>query len=199
MRSAAGGQRSFDDLGTPLADVTFCVLDIETTGSDRGTDLITEIGMVKVRGGEFLGTLQSLVNPGRAIPPMITVLTGITESMVVPRSAHRGGAAVDDRVLGRRGGRRPQRRLRPRLHQRRAHRVAAIPEIDQPGRRHASARSTTDPRRGTRLPPRHVGIAVSARPSTLPPRPSTTRWPPPTCCTSCSSAPRVSACWASTT
>ncbi len=83
MRIAAGGQRSLDDLGTPLCDVTFCVLDIETTGSDRGTDLITEIGMVKVRAGECLGTLQSLVNPGRAIPPMITVLTGITESMVV--------------------------------------------------------------------------------------------------------------------
>jgi DNA polymerase-3 subunit epsilon len=83
MRVAAGGQRSFDDLGVPLADVTFCVLDIETTGGDRHSDLITEIGMVKVRGGECLGTLQSLVNPGRAIPPMITVLTGITESMVV--------------------------------------------------------------------------------------------------------------------
>jgi DNA polymerase III subunit epsilon len=83
MRTAAGGQRSFDDLGTPLADVTFCVLDIETTGSDRNTDLITEIGMVRVRAGEFLGTLQTLVNPGRGIPPMITVLTGITESMVM--------------------------------------------------------------------------------------------------------------------
>jgi DNA polymerase-3 subunit epsilon len=83
MLTAAGGQRSFDDLGTPLADVTFCVLDIETTGGDRHTDLITEIGMVKVRAGEFLGTLQTLVNPGRAIPPMITMLTGISESMVV--------------------------------------------------------------------------------------------------------------------
>jgi DNA polymerase-3 subunit epsilon len=62
-------QRSFDDLGTPLSDVTFCVLDIETTGSDRGGDAITEIGVVKVRGGEHLGT-------------MITVLTGITDRMV---------------------------------------------------------------------------------------------------------------------
>ena len=83
MHIAAGGQRSLDDLGTPLCDVTFCVLDIETTGSDRVGDLITEIGMVKVRAGECLGTLQSLVNPGRAIPPMISVLTGITESMVM--------------------------------------------------------------------------------------------------------------------
>ena len=83
MRTAAGGQRSFDDLGTPLADVTFCVLDIETTGGDRHSDLITEIGMVKVRAGACLGTLQTLINPGRAIPPMITMLTGISESMVV--------------------------------------------------------------------------------------------------------------------
>ncbi|HEY0518890.1 MAG TPA: DEDD exonuclease domain-containing protein [Ilumatobacteraceae bacterium] len=87
MRTAAGGQRSFDDLGTPLADVTFCVLDIETTGGDRNTDLITEIGMVKVRSGVCLGTLQTLINPGRAIPPMITVLTGISESMVVKAPA----------------------------------------------------------------------------------------------------------------
>src|SRR4051794_39927765 len=83
MRTAAGGQRSFDDLGTPLSDVTFCVLDIETTGGDRNTDLTTESGMGRARAGKFLGTLQSLVNPGRAIPPMITVLTGITESMVM--------------------------------------------------------------------------------------------------------------------
>ena len=75
-------QRTFDDLGTPLCDVTFCVVDLETTGGDCGSDLITEIGVVKVRGGETLGTFQTLVNPGRAIPAMITVLTGITESMV---------------------------------------------------------------------------------------------------------------------
>jgi DNA polymerase-3 subunit epsilon len=75
-------QRSFDELGTPLSDVTFCVLDIETTGSDRGGDGITEIGVVKVRGGEHLGTMATLVNPGRGITPMVVVLTGITDSMV---------------------------------------------------------------------------------------------------------------------
>ncbi len=75
-------QRSFDDLGTPLADVTFCVLDLETTGGDRGADMITEIGAVKVRGGECLGTFQTLVNPGRAIPPQISVLTGLTDALV---------------------------------------------------------------------------------------------------------------------
>ena len=77
-------QRTFDDLGTPLCDVTFCVLDLETTGGDRNNDVITEIGAIKVRGGECLGTFQTLVNPGRAIPPSITILTGISDAMVVP-------------------------------------------------------------------------------------------------------------------
>ncbi|HEX7096268.1 MAG TPA: exonuclease domain-containing protein, partial [Acidimicrobiales bacterium] len=76
-------QRSFDDLGTPLCDVTFCVVDLETTGGSADTCGITEIGAVKVRGGECLGTFQTLVNPGCAIPPAITILTGITQAMVV--------------------------------------------------------------------------------------------------------------------
>jgi DNA polymerase-3 subunit epsilon len=81
-RVAAAVQRSLDDLGTPLHQVTFCVIDLETTGGRRNEDSITEIGAVKIRGGERLGTFQTLVNPGRAIPPEITVLTGITQSMV---------------------------------------------------------------------------------------------------------------------
>src|SRR5829696_5138725 len=76
------GQRSFDDLGTPLADATFCILDLETTGGNRNDDTITEIGVVKVRRGECLGTFHTLVNPGKAIPPRITVLTGLTDAVV---------------------------------------------------------------------------------------------------------------------
>lgn len=77
-------QRSFDELGVPLADVTFCVLDLETTGGNRNDDMITEVGVVKVRGGECIGTFQTLVNPGRAIPPKISVLTGLTDVLVAP-------------------------------------------------------------------------------------------------------------------
>ena len=88
MRVGAGSttemQRSFDELGTPLSDVTFCVLDLETTGGDRNGDMITEVGVVKVRGGECLGTFQTLVNPGRAIPPQIQILTGLTDVLVAP-------------------------------------------------------------------------------------------------------------------
>jgi len=75
-------QGSLADLGAPLVDATFVVVDLETTGGSPRTDAITEVGAVKVRGGEVLGTFQTMVNPGRAIPPTITVLTGITESMV---------------------------------------------------------------------------------------------------------------------
>lgn len=77
-------QRTFDDLGTPLSEVTFCVVDLETTGASPATCGITEVGAVKLRGGECLGTFQTLVNPGLPVPPEITVLTGITTAMVVP-------------------------------------------------------------------------------------------------------------------
>lgn len=81
-------QPSFDELGTPLSAVTFCVVDLETTGS-TDADAITEIGAVKVRGGEVLGEFQTLVNPRSAIPALIQVLTGITNRMVAeaPRLA----------------------------------------------------------------------------------------------------------------
>jgi DNA polymerase-3 subunit epsilon len=74
---------SFDELGHPLRDLTFCVVDLETTGgSAEGGAMITEIGAVKVRSGEILGEFQTLVNPHASIPPFIAVLTGITNSMV---------------------------------------------------------------------------------------------------------------------
>ena len=76
-------QRSFDELGRQLREVTFCVVDLETTGgSAQGGSMITEVGAVKVRGGEMLGEFQTLVNPHAPIPAFIAVLTGITDSMV---------------------------------------------------------------------------------------------------------------------
>jgi DNA polymerase III subunit epsilon len=83
-------QRCFDDLGEPLVDVTFCVVDLETTGGSPACDAITEVGAVKVRGGQCLGTFQTLVNPGCAIPPQIVYLTGITQAMVLPAPAVAG-------------------------------------------------------------------------------------------------------------
>ena len=75
-------QGSFDELGEPLRDTTFVVVDLETTGGVPDGAGITEIGAVKVRGGEVLGEFHSMVNPGTSVPPFITVLTGITDAMV---------------------------------------------------------------------------------------------------------------------
>jgi DNA polymerase-3 subunit epsilon len=75
-------QGRLDDLGTPLLDVEFVVLDLETTGGSPANDRITEVGAVKIRGGEVLGTLHTLVNPEVSIPPLISALTGITDGMV---------------------------------------------------------------------------------------------------------------------
>jgi DNA polymerase-3 subunit epsilon len=85
-------QGTFDELGTPLRDATFVVVDLETTGGAPADAQITEIGAVKVRAGEPLGEFQTLVNPGAAIPPFIQVLTGISDAMVA--TAPRIGAVV---------------------------------------------------------------------------------------------------------
>ena len=76
-------QLGFDEIGTPLFDATFVVVDLETTGGSAKESAITEIGAVKVRGGETVGEFQTLVNPGVGIPPTITLLTGITNAMVM--------------------------------------------------------------------------------------------------------------------
>jgi DNA polymerase-3 subunit epsilon len=75
-------QASFDDLGIPLAEVTFACVDLETTGGAPPASRITEIGAVKYRGGERIGSFQTLVDPGVPIPRFITHLTGIDELAV---------------------------------------------------------------------------------------------------------------------
>jgi len=67
-----------------LAETTFAVLDLETSGgSPRLGAGITEIGVVKVKGGEVLGTFQSFVDPGHSLPVFITQLTGIADEMLI--------------------------------------------------------------------------------------------------------------------
>jgi DNA polymerase III epsilon subunit-like protein len=63
----------------PLHEVTFCVLDLETTGTDPGWDDITEIGAILVRGGERLGTFHTLVGPAEIdafLPSLCDFLQG---------------------------------------------------------------------------------------------------------------------------
>ena len=71
---------------TPLAEVTFCVLDLETTGTSDDTDEIVEVGAVLVRGGEVLGRFQTMVRHPSAtgsssVPSLASVLASLLEFM----------------------------------------------------------------------------------------------------------------------
>ena len=67
-----------------LAETTFVVVDLETTGwSPASGAAITEIGAVKVSGGKVIAEFQSLINPGSPIPELITNITGISDAMVM--------------------------------------------------------------------------------------------------------------------
>ncbi len=74
-------QTTLED-GVPLGEVTFCVVDLETTGGSPRDCGITEVGAVRYRGGERIGSFQALVNPGAPIPPFISQLTGIDDDLV---------------------------------------------------------------------------------------------------------------------
>ena len=66
-----------------LNEVTFVVLDLETSGAAPSTGAgITEIGALKVKGGEIIGEFQSFVNPQHSLSEFITSLTGITDEML---------------------------------------------------------------------------------------------------------------------
>ena len=45
----------------PLDDLTYCVLDIETTGLSRQTEKITEFGIMKMKNGEVIDTFECFV------------------------------------------------------------------------------------------------------------------------------------------
>ncbi|MEO1201437.1 MAG: exonuclease domain-containing protein [Pseudomonadota bacterium] len=60
----------------------YVVVDVETTGGKGANHRVTEIGAVKVQGGQVIDRFSTLLNPQRTIPPGITRLTGISEAMV---------------------------------------------------------------------------------------------------------------------
>jgi DNA polymerase-3 subunit epsilon len=79
----AAWQSTLQEIGRPLHETTFVVLDLETTGGAAHLGAaITEIGAVKIRGGLTIGELKSFVDPQHPVPAYITALTGITDEMV---------------------------------------------------------------------------------------------------------------------
>ena len=65
-----------------LDEVEFVVLDTETTGLRPNADRVIEVAAVRLRAGEIIASFQSLLNPGRRLPPFITKFTGISQDMV---------------------------------------------------------------------------------------------------------------------
>ena len=143
------------ELGVPLSEVTFCVVDLETTGGSPVDDAITEIGAVKYRGGERLGSFRSLVDPRRPIPPYVAHLTGIDDRLVSGEPAIEqvlpsfleffGGsvfvahnAGFDSRV--------PERELRP----------ARLPPVAGAARVHRQARASGGLARRAQRQARHA-------------------------------------------
>ena len=66
-----------------IKDTIWIAFDTETTGLSSAMDSVVEIGAVKFdTHGNTLGEFQSLINPGRMIPPSVTAVHGITDEDV---------------------------------------------------------------------------------------------------------------------
>lgn len=80
---SATWQSTLQGFGRPLNEITFLVIDLETTGGAPHLGAgITEIGAVKVRAGIVLGEFKTFIDPQHPVPAYITELTGITDEMV---------------------------------------------------------------------------------------------------------------------
>lgn len=102
-RTASLPSRALPGDDDRLRDLSYVVVDVETTGgSPEHGHRVTEIAAVAVEGGEVREVYETLVNPGRPIPPEIVRLTGITWEMVHDQ---RPFHAVSDDVVAALGGR----------------------------------------------------------------------------------------------
>ena len=65
-----------------VRDIEYVIFDIETTGLNPNTAMVTEIGAVRWKDGEALEEFHTYADPGKPIPQNIVELTGITDDMV---------------------------------------------------------------------------------------------------------------------
>jgi len=60
----------------------FAITDIETTGGRAEPGSITEIAIVLHDGTKEVDRFETLINPGKRLPPFVVQLTGITDAML---------------------------------------------------------------------------------------------------------------------
>ncbi|WP_251549148.1 PolC-type DNA polymerase III [Neobacillus muris] len=95
---------AYNDHHRLLADDTFVVFDVETTGLSAVFDTIIELAAVKVKGGEIIDRFESFANPHHRLSATTINLTGITDDMVqtapdVPEVLQRFHDWAEDAVL----------------------------------------------------------------------------------------------------
>ena len=73
---------AYNDAHRLLAEDTFVVFDVETTGLSAVYDTIIELAAVKLRDGEIIDRFESFANPHHRLSATTINLTGITDDMV---------------------------------------------------------------------------------------------------------------------
>ena len=76
------GQTSVYGDGNIDIDTEYCVLDIETTGIPYRSEMITELGAIKIKNGEIIDEFECFVNPEKPIPYEVVQVTHITDDIV---------------------------------------------------------------------------------------------------------------------
>ncbi|MCU0508560.1 MAG: exonuclease domain-containing protein [Anaerolineae bacterium] len=79
---------------------TYVALDLETTGLSPERDAILEVGAVKYVDGAPVETFDTLLNPGRPIPYEVTLITGISNEMVIGKPPFEQVAPALRRFVG---------------------------------------------------------------------------------------------------
>ena len=79
--------RAHVESGTVVPE--YAALDLETTGLDPARDRVIEVGAVAFTPDRINGTMERLVDPGRAVPEAVLRLTGIRQEEL------RGAASAD--------------------------------------------------------------------------------------------------------
>lgn len=79
----------------------FVVLDTETTGLDPNSERIVEIAILTYMNGDLVETYETLINPGKPMPPIATSVNGITDDMLIGKpSFFEVAEAIKSRIDG---------------------------------------------------------------------------------------------------